>query len=180
MTVESHRSQPPSELAQHTHFIWEASPTAPRRSGIQPLLLLAVVAVTAGFGCEVEPGPDTPLQQPSRTSFAAEAGPVFASRCADYVCHGDANRPFALYAVARRRLLPADNFTARPLTKAELNANYTATLGFIDAPRGRDTTLVQKALGVGGIGGHQGGAVFKAPSDPECLVLTHWIEGVEP
>ncbi|MCO4762529.1 MAG: hypothetical protein KC502_13545 [Myxococcales bacterium] len=140
-------------------------------------LLGGLLCVLGPLGCEVDSGPAMAVTQPSRATFVHEAGPILAARCGDYACHGNANRPFALYAVARRRLRAADNFTSHPLTEAELDANFAATTGFLDHDRPRDTTLVQKALGIGGKGGHKGGGVFAAPSDPECRALIRWISG---
>jgi len=134
-------------------------------------IALACVASCAPLETHVEP-----LAQPSRAAFAELAGPLLAKRCCDASCHGDAQRPYALYAVGRRRLDPAETYASTPLTADEIEANYRATLGFVDAPRGRDTTLIQKALAVGGPGGHRGGAVFEAPSDPECVAIINWIE----
>jgi hypothetical protein len=143
------------------------------------VLVLMLLAVALG-GCVVDPSAMTELPGPSRANFAVEAGPILAKRCGDYACHGNADRPYALYAVSRRRLAPADQFTSHPLTTLEWDANYRATLGFLDAPRGRDTTLIQKALAVGGVGGHKGGALFAAPSDPECQAILSWIAGSAP
>ena len=117
-----------------------------------------------------------PLPQPSRELFGDEAGPLLEKRCGDGACHGMAERGFAIYAGGRRRADPADTYSTEPLTLAEIDANYRATLGFLDAPRAVDTTLLEKALGTGGPGGHLGGAVFEAPSDPECRAIVRWIE----
>ena len=138
---------------------------------------LGVFLCAALGGCVVDASGRGPLPAPSRTTFAEEAGPILARRCGDYACHATADRPFALLAVGRRRLASADQYTAHPLTPAEWDANYWATLGFLDAPRGRDTTLLHKALAVGGSGGHKGGAVFAAASDPECQAVLAWIAG---
>lgn len=135
-------------------------------------LVIALLASCALPEAQLEP-----LPQPSRAIFAEQAGPILAKRCCDPSCHGDAERPYALYAVGRRRLDPAATYAATPLGPDEIEANYRATLGFVDAPRGRDTTLIQKALAVGGPGSHHGGAVFEAPSDPECVAVIDWIEG---
>ncbi len=131
-------------------------------------------------GCVVDPSGMTALPNPSRATFPVEAGLILAKRCGDATCHGNADRPYAMFAVSRRRLAAADQFTSHPLSTAEWDANYNATRGFLDASRGRDTTLIQKALAVGGVGGHKPGAVFAAPSDPECQAILNWIDGVTP
>lgn len=141
------------------------------------LAAAALVGCALSLGCALPTSETTALPQPSRARFAEESGPILAGRCGDFACHGTPERPFALYAVGRRRMAPADAIAREPLREAEIDANWRATLGFLDAPRGRDTTLVRKALGIGGPGGHAGGAVFEAQSDPECRAIIAWIEG---
>ena len=139
--------------------------------------LLGLLALVGLSGCDVDSTGISPLPTPSRSDFAAEAGPILTERCSDYACHGNDVQPFALYAVSRRRLKPEDRFTSHPLSLDEVDANFHATLGFLNADRARDTTLIRKALGIGGTGGHRGGAVFEAPSDPRCRALMRWIDG---
>ena len=136
--------------------------------------LLGVVWLVA---CDVDSTGYSPLPSPSRSAFEDEAGPILTARCGDYACHGNSAQPFALYAVARRGLRLEDRFTSHPLSLDEVDANFRATLGFLDADHARDTPLIRKALGLGGRGGHKGGAVFEAPSDPQCRALIRWIDG---
>lgn len=149
----------------------------PTRSSRRRLLAAWGLALS---GCVVDPSGTTALPFPSRATFADEAGPILAKRCGDYACHGKADRPYALYAVNRWRMAATDQYSSHPLTTAEWDANYNATRGFLDAVRGRETTLVRKALAVGGVGGHHGGAIFAAPSDPECQAILTWIAGATP
>lgn len=137
---------------------------------LSPLILV--------LGCVVDMPPGAVLiraDRAARSTFANEAGPLLTKRCGDTTCHGNPERPFGLYAVGRRRLIAADMYKPAPLTPAEWDANFNATTGFLDAERPRETTLILKALGVGGVGGHRGGAVFAAPSDPECQAILGWI-----
>lgn len=137
--------------------------------------VIPVVCLVAGLtGCAVDPGGSAPLRSPLRATFMNEAGPLLAKRCGDFACHGTPQRPFAQFAVGRMRKTTTDMGTSHPLTTAECDANYRATLGFLDAPSARDTTLMRMALGA--TGGHKGGAVFAAPSDPECRAILAWIE----
>ncbi len=118
------------------------------------------------------PGIETvPLAAPDRASFEFEAAPLIAKRCGDVACHGTERHAFALYAVGRRRLRAVDTYSAKPLTTAEIDANFFATLGFLDAEKPLETTLLKKALGQG----HGGGAVFAHPSDPECQAVLRWL-----
>lgn len=135
-------------------------------------LFLGVAALLSGCGgLDVEA--TVPLAAPSRAGFELEAAPLLSKRCGDVACHGTERHAFALYAVGRRRLRAADTFSARPLATAELDANYLATLGFLDAAKATETTLLRKALGKA----HGGGAVFAHPSDPECLAVLRWLDG---
>ncbi len=142
-------------------------------------LVYGAAALALMVGCTVDPGGAYDLRTPDRATFPLEAGPILAKRCADFSCHGNDIQPFGLYAVGRRRLRAAERFTSKPLTEDELDANYNATLGFLDAVEPRDTTLLKKALGLGGKGAHKGDAVFADRSDPECRALEAWIKGEE-
>jgi hypothetical protein len=142
---------------------------------------LAVLGFIAA-GCELVPGGQTtPLKPASvaadRATFDHEAAPLLERRCGDAMCHGRPERPFALYAAGARRQNPGDTFMKTPLTAGEIDANYGAALGFVDAVQPRSTTLVQKAIGHQG---HKGGPVFAAPSDPECEAITNWLSGEVP
>ncbi len=132
------------------------------------LLVAALLPACEGPGL----GALDPLPDPDRALFAAEAGPLLEKRCADVSCHGVDGRPFVLYATGRRRLDPADNFLPTPLEPEEVDANYDAVRGFLDADAPRRTTLLRKALGAMG---HGGGAVFAHPTDPEMRALEAWV-----
>lgn len=135
--------------------------------------LLKLLTATLLTGCGLPPDETVPLAAPSRPGFEREAAPLLAKRCGDVACHGTERHAFALFAVGRRRLRVADTFSSRPLSAAELDANFLSTLGFLDAAAPLDTTLLRKALGQG----HGGDAVFAHPSDPECLAVVRWLEG---
>ena len=133
-----------------------------------------VGALTAALGCGAGPMVEAPLPAPDRASFEATVGDVLARRCGAASCHGAAGRPFALFAAHQRRLPPTTTFDQAPLTPAELDANYAATRGFLNAESALETLLVRKALGQAA---HGGGPVFEHRSDPECRALRAWIEG---
>ncbi len=138
--------------------------------GRRPGLLATLLAL---WGCGVGAQATTPLPGPDRAGFEDAAGEILARRCGTSTCHGRAERPFSLFAPGQRRLPPTGTFARTPLGPAELDANYAATLGFLDAPRALETLLVEKSIGRAA---HGGGPVFEHRSDPECQALRAWIE----
>jgi hypothetical protein len=152
-------------------------PARPRPRGTLAAALAALALLSAA-GCDSDGlGDLVPLRSLDEAAFAARAGEVLTQRCGNAGCHGNAERPYALFAPLQRRQPEIGDYAKEPLTEAEIHANYLATLGFLDAERALDTTLLRRALGTGGAGSHGGGAVFEAPSDPECRALREWIEG---
>lgn len=133
-----------------------------------------MVGVLACACATVAEPPPVPLAAPNRATFEVDAAPYLAKRCGDVLCHGRDDRAFKLYAVGRHRMAAAEQFTAKPLTAAEVDANYFSLLGFDDHPQPRQTTLLRKALGQMG---HKGGAVLEAPSDPPFRALEAWLAG---
>ncbi len=143
------------------------------------ILIMHVIFLTL-LACQVEsPHATTPLVcpglAPTLPQFTQQISPLLEKRCGDALCHGRPERPYALYAAGARRLDPATLWKA-PLTGEEVKANYASTLGFLDNPYPRQTTLVLKAVG---LLGHKGGSVFAAPSDPECQAVIAWMLGQE-
>lgn len=138
-------------------------------TGLSAWLLSAWLSGCGGLDATAR----NPLADPGRAGFELEAAPLLGKRCGDTSCHADEKRAFALYAVGRRRQRVADTYSSKPLSTSELDANFLATLGFLDAPAPLNTTLLRKALGKG----HGGGAVFAHPSDPECQAVLRWLEG---
>lgn len=140
--------------------------------------LAAAVSVWLGWACGAsEPFALRPLPSPDRSEFGRVVGPILEERCSDGSCHGHPERPFNLYARARRRISGIPTFSRDPLIDAEVDANYSSTLGLLDAPEPVDTTLLHKALSAGGPAAHGGGAVFSSAHDPQCAALLRWIRG---
>lgn len=133
----------------------------------RPLAALMLACAACG-----DTGGSTTLASPDVARFETLVAPVLETSCASVSCHGDAQRPLALYAPRQRRLDPAARYDKTPLTPAEVRANYDAVRGFLDAASALDTTLVRRPLGYAG---HT--VVFEAPSDPGCRALRVWLEG---
>jgi hypothetical protein len=127
------------------------------------------------LGCQSQ---EPPLSQAvpaaDRALFEAEAGPLLSKGCGDSACHGRADRPLRLFAVGRYRMITSEQFSPKPLSKAEWDANFNAVLGFVDHPAPRHSTLMRKALGQMA---HGGGAVMQAPSDPQFRAIEAWLLG---
>ena len=135
-----------------------------KRGGVFAWTTLAVAA-----GCNGQAG-SYALPSPDLVHFTEAVSPILEASCGSVACHGDASRPFALYAPRQRRADPGALFDKTPLTSAEVLANYRATLGFLDASAALETSLLGKSLGRLG---HT--AVFEAPGDPDCRALRAWI-----
>lgn len=135
-----------------------------------------LTVLLVALGCESQQPPALSVAAVDRAAFEVEAGPLLSKGCGDSKCHGRADRPLRQYAVGRHRMVAADSFLTKPLSKAEWDANYNALLGFVDDPAPRRTTLMRKALGQLA---HGGGAVMQAPSDPQFRAIEAWLLGKE-
>lgn len=78
--------------------------------------------------------------------FRCQVQPVLASSCAFMDCHGNADRPFSIYAEQRYRLdIPWDDFEAE-LTDEELAANLLTVRGFVSTDGSAPNLLSEKPL----------------------------------
>lgn len=137
--------------------------------------LAAWLVVAGALGCESQqPPPPQPLLAADRALFVAEAGPLLSKGCGDPACHGRGDRPLRLFAVGRYRMITSQQFSPKPLSEAEWDANFNAVLGFVDHPTPRHSTLLRKALGQMA---HGGGVVMQAPSDPQFRAVEAWLLG---
>ena len=107
-------------------------------------------------------------------SFAEWAQPVFAARCANPSCHGNAERPLSLYAVHRHRMNRDEVYLDAPLNDEELEHNLVqASLFVVDIDEPSQSLLLTKPLG-----DHAGVSVFIDSADYDYLRLHAWIETV--
>lgn len=106
--------------------------------------------------------------------FAAQAFPVLESRCAHPGCHGNAQRPFALFAPRRHRLDPAATHRMTPLTDEEMRLNFWQTTAFLLDTQSAEASLLLR-LPVHPAG-HGGVFVFPDRDDYGYRTLHAWIQ----
>lgn len=138
----------------------------------------ALLAAGATFGACVDgPGESTPLPEADFELFVASAQPVLELRCGTPSCHGDAMRPFEVYAPHSHRLDPADDFLDTPLTEEELLRGFDEARAFltdVDVPE--DSLLLRKALHPDAGGAvHAGGVQFLDATDSGYQGIYEWV-----
>jgi hypothetical protein len=108
--------------------------------------------------------------------FAELAQPVLAERCANPSCHGNPDRPLAVFAVHRYRLDPDATFLDAPLTAEELERNFVRAAAFLlEVDAAEDSALLAKALArEAGGSGHDHGAVFTDRAEHDYVQLLDW------
>ena len=115
--------------------------------------------------------------------FRCRVEPVLDRSCSALACHGDARRPFHVFTRNRLRLRSADERLDRPLTSAEVAANYDNARFFL-AEAAEDSWLLKKPLAqdAGGwfhLGAHLYGDedIWIATDDPEYQTVLDWARG---
>lgn len=150
--------------------------TAGTPSKTKVFILYSVFIVFVLPGCGDTPDP-APLPDLDRETFRREIEPALIERCANpSTCHGDATRPYALYAPHANRLNSSDVYRDPPLTEAEHRANFRRTRSFaVRTTDGRELLVKPLAEHIGGIP-HDGGAVFTTRRDADYRRISDWIE----
>ena len=141
-----------------------------------------MVIFLAGCVSNLEaPAPATTLD---RDGFRCNVQPVLAARCAFPACHGDAQRPLAIYAVGRMRYAVGWDRPTAPITDAELAANFAVATGFATTTATGQAWLLAKPLATEAGGYfHRGaelygeGDVFASTDDRGYQLLARWIGG---
>lgn len=128
--------------------------------------------------CVVDTGPGVPLTSADLDGFILRAEPGLMT-CANESCHGDSDRPLALFAPLLHRADPADLWRDEPLTQAEHVANLQAVLPFVDRQQPHRSLLVRKPLAPeDGGAAHRGGVQWWDADDPECEAVVAWIRSL--
>lgn len=131
-------------------------------------------------GC-VQEDLESPLELPllNVESFRCEVHPILLRTCAFGACHSDPDRRFRLFAPHRLRLAGEIGL----LSETEIEANFNATLGFLQSGSS-DAWLLLKPLdsSAGGyfhVGKEMfgGGDVFLSTSDPDYRTIASWVDG---
>jgi hypothetical protein len=134
-------------------------------------------ATLALASCVTGPGEGGALPLADYEAFTAEVQPVLAARCSNPSCHGEAGRPFELYAEHMHRIDPEDVWRDTPLTGAELWLNFQRTCALlVGVSTPEDCPLLTKPLATEAGGAeHEGGAQFLDMADPEYEALYEWV-----
>jgi len=113
--------------------------------------------------------PETELEP-----FVDLAQPVLGARCANASCHGNGERPLAVFEVHRYRLSDDDTFVDTPLTDEELRLNLLrAALFTADIEHAAESLLVVKPRSR-----HADVEVFVDDADFDYRRLVAWVDGV--
>ncbi len=124
------------------------------------------------LGCLVE-GEDGAPGGGDSGEFFATVEPILTEGCANPSCHGNADRPYQVYAVHRNRLDEADLWADGVLNEAEHAANLAQARAFAAAP----WELCRKPLdpAVGGMS-HDGGVSWSSVDDADYEAVRAWTE----
>jgi hypothetical protein len=149
--------------------------------------LLAVGACMACASCRAPDLNDTkPLPELDAAFFRCRVHPVLARSCGALACHGDARRPFHVYARNRLRAFGGEPDRDALLAPDELRASFDAARAFVDADAPDQSPLLMKPLDQRAGGAFHrgaeifgGGNVFLSADDPERLTLRAWVLGAK-
>lgn len=149
---------------------------------MRALLGLAALAVLSG--CTADLGEKAPPPSLDEAYFRCRVQPVLTKSCSAFLCHGDPERYFRVYARNRLRLGGTEATRNRALSDAERGFNFASALGFVDSTDLAGSLLLMKPLDQVGGGYYHGGAtefgqgdVFGSRTEPDFKVLAAWIDG---
>jgi hypothetical protein len=145
-------------------------------------LALGALAVAAGCMADLdEPSPPTSLDA---AYFRCRVQPVLTKSCSAFLCHGDPERYFRVYARNRLRVGGTEATRNRKLDEGERAFNFASALGFVDAASPASSLLLMKPLDENGGGYYHGGAtefgqgdVFATRNDADFKILAAWVNG---
>ena len=139
------------------------------------VLLFASLLMASTPGCVADPGHQPPPGTLNADQFRV-IQPVLERGCANPTCHGNAERPWRIYARHMHRADAAATWSDAPLTDAELTANATWTMPFIKHADPDGSELVRKPLHPSAGGSpHVGGAQYRDRDDPDFAALRAWV-----
>jgi hypothetical protein len=147
---------------------------------------LAQVLAALGLlgGCQADLDAAAAPADLDEAFFRCRVQPVLTKYCATFACHGDARRPYRLFARNRLRYGGTESDRNAFLRVAEQEANFAATVAFVDPARPDESLLTSKPLEEAAGGSfHRGakifrmGDVFVDAEDRELAVLREWTLG---
>ncbi|MEZ4337514.1 MAG: hypothetical protein R3B82_12910 [Sandaracinaceae bacterium] len=141
-----------------------------------------MLAVALAAGCAA-PAPSAwaPLDEPY---FRCRVQPGLTRSCSAFACHGDARRPFTVFARNRLRWGGDERDRNARLRDDERAFNYESALGMVDVDAPEESLILRKPLDAAAGGGFHGGAtlfgagdVYATEEDLEYQVLREWVMG---
>lgn len=134
--------------------------------------------------CIVDVPSPQPIPAGDFEAFAGTVQPVLDARCASPTCHGQPDRPLAIFSAGQYRRDPARTFLEESLDPGEQAANARQVAAFVlDVLAGGwsvdDCLMLRKplALAQGGCS-HKGGEIFRSRDDREYRALRTWLTGL--
>lgn len=142
------------------------------------------VALGAVLGCpswsEPPPPADPSLDE---AFFRCRVQPILTKNCSTFACHGDARRPFSVFARNRLRLGGTERERNAFLGDDERTWNYRAAAAMVDLEHRDESPLLMKPLDVAAGGWFHGATELEGRQDVfadregEWGVMSEWVHG---
>jgi hypothetical protein len=146
--------------------------------------MLALGALAVAAGCMADLDGSAPPSNLDAAYFRCRVQPILTKSCSAFLCHGDPERYFRVYARNRLRLGGTEATRNRKFDEAERTFNLASALGFVNATDAASSLLLMKPLDESRGGYYHGGAdefgkgdVFPTPDDADFKILAVWIAG---
>jgi len=147
---------------------------------------LALGALAIAAGCMADLDGSAPPSNLDAAYFHCRVQPILTKSCSAFLCHGDPERYFRVYARNRLRLGGTEATRNRKLDGAERDFNLASALGFVNATEPASSLFMMKPLDENGGGYYHGGAdefgqgdVFPTRNDTDFKILAAWIGGAK-
>lgn len=116
--------------------------------------------------------------------FHCRVQPVLTKNCSAFLCHGDPQRYFRVYARNRLRLGGTEETRNGFLREEERAFNFASARAFVTLGQPNESLLLRKVLDPAAGGDYHGGAeeygqgnVFESQDDSEFKTLVLWVQG---
>ncbi len=144
--------------------------------------IVALALLPTACTVDLEDGASLPALDES--FYRCRVQPIVTKSCSMFVCHGDANRYYKLFARNRLRLGLQEEQRNATTTEAERRFDFDATRAHVDAANPRQSLLLLKPLDQSAGGYFHGGAteygmgdVFLSEDEPDYQTMLAWVNG---